>query len=310
MELYKKYRPEHLKDLIGQDSVVQTLSSFIEKDSLPHALLFSGDSGVGKTTTARILKGILGCSEFDFHEINAAEARGIDTIREMKEKVAFAPLGGCSQIYLIDEAHKTTPDAQTAMLKMLEDTPKSVYYILCTTEPQKLIKTIRTRCTELKFAPISTGSLVSFLKGILRTENRELPQPTLDQIAECASGSARKALVLLEQALVNPDAEDQITSDYAEKSSGFQIAQCLFSRSRWSDCAALLKNLEDDPESVRLLILKYASTVLLSGSMDVKRTAYAAEVIASFEDAFYDGKKASLIMRCFSCFSSKMRKDF
>lgn len=307
MELYKKYRPDDLRDLIGQDSVVKTLSSFIENDSLPHAMLFSGDSGVGKTTTARILKGILGCSEFDFHEINAAEARGIDTIREMKEKVAFAPLGGCSQIYLIDEAHKITPDAQTAMLKMLEDTPKTVYYILCTTEPQKLIKTIRTRCTELKFSPISTESLVFFLSGILKTENKELSHTVVKQIAECAGGSARKALVLLEQVLANPAGVDQILLTADEGTTGFQIAQALFSKSSWPQCASLLKDLEDDPESVRLLILKYASTIILNSSG--RKAAYAAEVIAAFENSFYEGKKASLLLRCFSCLSSGLRKD-
>src|SRR5690606_3369465 len=108
---------------------------------IPHAMLFTGPSGCGKTTLARILRVKLRCSDNDFQEINAADFRGIDSIRSMRQQVGAAPLGGDSRIWLIDEAHSMTADAQNAFLKLLEDTPRHVYFFLATTDPQKLKKT-------------------------------------------------------------------------------------------------------------------------------------------------------------------------
>ena len=133
MELYKKHRPSYLEDVFGQPEAVKVLGSMIEKDDLPHSILFTGPSGVGKTTLARILKEELECHANDFKEINCADFRGIDTIRDIRNNMNRQSLMGGPLIWLIDEAHKLTNDAQTAFLKMLEDTPKHVYFFLATT---------------------------------------------------------------------------------------------------------------------------------------------------------------------------------
>src|SRR5688572_25883760 len=141
MELYKKFRPKTLKGVVGQEGAVSSLQSMIDKGRLPHTILFSGPSGCGKTTIARILKGILECSDLDFFEINCADFKGIDMVRDIRRYVGIPPLHGKSRVWLIDEAHQLTKDAQNAFLKLLEDTPKHAYFMLATTDPQKLLPT-------------------------------------------------------------------------------------------------------------------------------------------------------------------------
>src|ERR1700682_2127212 len=113
VELYRKHRPGNFKGLLGQSDAVKQLQSMLVEDKIPHALILSGHTGCGKTTTARILKKRLNCSDMDFSEINAAESRGIDTIREINQRKGLSAIGGKCRIYLLDEAHKLTSDAQT-----------------------------------------------------------------------------------------------------------------------------------------------------------------------------------------------------
>ena len=138
-ELYKKHRPKTLARVVGNKSTVEALRSMLEARTLPHTLLFHGPSGTGKTTLARIVKNELGCLPTDFHEHNSSDFRGIDFIRELRSKVNLAAAGPC-RVWIIDECHQLTRDAQNAALKILEDTPSHVYFFLCTTDPQKLIK--------------------------------------------------------------------------------------------------------------------------------------------------------------------------
>ena len=155
-ELYKRYRPRTLNGVLGNEATKSALSAYLEKGTLPHTLLFHGPSGCGKTTLARILAKQLNCSGPDFAEINCADFRGVDTARDIMRKMIIRPLKDC-RVWLIDECHKLTNDAQNALLKALEDTPEHVYFFLCTTEHKKLLKTIRTRCTEMPVDFLSDG---------------------------------------------------------------------------------------------------------------------------------------------------------
>ena len=152
-ELYKKYRPDGYGDLVGQAPAVKVLRGLLKK-GLPHAMLLTGPSGCGKTTVARIIKNKLQCQDSDFVELNSASDRGIDVIRGIDGRMRLGGLLGGPRIWLFDECHRLTKDAQEAMLKYLEDTPSHVYFLLATTEPDKLITAIRTRCTEVRFAAI------------------------------------------------------------------------------------------------------------------------------------------------------------
>ena len=136
-ELYRKYRPTSFKQVVGQEEAIRTLTELGKRKAIPHAILFTGPSGVGKTTLARILQRKLKCVGNDFVEMNAANDRGVGIIRSIQNKVGLAPMLGSCRIWLMDEAHQLTSDAQSAFLKLLEDTPSHVYFMLATTDPQK-----------------------------------------------------------------------------------------------------------------------------------------------------------------------------
>ena len=304
-EFYKKHRPEEFSELVGQAAAVKILTNMVEAKRVPHALLFVGGSGCGKTTCARILRKKIRCGDSDFVEVNAANLRGVDSIRDIANRMHMAPISGRCRVWLLDEVHQLTGDAQNAFLKMLEDTPKHVYFMLCTTDPGKLKTTIKTRCTELKFSEIKQSDLAKLVKETADKEDMKLSAEVVGKVAETASGSARKALVILQSLLGVTDEEEQLdliqNADY--KSQGIQIARALLdTRTGWNDIAGLLKACDEEPESLRWLVLSYASTVLLGGGKQADR-AYC--MIQCFSKPFYDTKKAGLVASCWEVITSK-----
>ena len=296
MELYKKYRPKKLKQMIGQSSSVKVLTTYIRKKKVPHAILFSGPSGCGKTTFARILRKEIKCSKFDFTEKNC---RKIEEIRQIRTRMNQAPIGGKTRVWLLDEAHQLTGDAQNEFLKMLEDTPKHVYFMLATTDPQKLKKTIRTRCTEIVVRTLVKKSMLRLLKDVCDKEKRKMPKDVIDEIIENSDGSARKALVLLDQVIELSNEEDMMEAIKVTTAEiqGIAIARALFNpRTSWSDMAKILKETtNEEPEQIRWMVLGYAKTILLAGG---KLPSEAYIVIEAFRDHFYDSKHAGLAAAC------------
>jgi DNA polymerase III gamma/tau subunit len=264
---------------------------------IPHALLLTGPSGCGKTTTAYILRRALKCSDIDFHEKNVANFRGIDMVREIQRRVSSAPLGGGCRVWLIDECAKLTPDAQDAFLKLLEEPPDHAYFFLCTTDPGKLKRTIITRCTELKFKLLDSDQVSQLLGDVAGKESFELDEDVSDRIVTAADGSARKALVLLNQAMGRETVDEQLQAiakaDY--KAQAVEVARGLLSRAGWKSMAKTLANVEDEAETVRRIVLAYCSKVLLGGG---KPAARAHEIIDMMRDPFYDNGVAGLIDAC------------
>jgi DNA polymerase III gamma/tau subunit len=298
MELYLKHRPKAFKTVVGQPDAVRVLHQMVRDERVPHALLLTGPSGCGKTTLARILVSKLDCSAGDFQEINAADFRGIDTVREIRTRMTLSPIHGKCRIWVIDEAHKLSNDAQNALLKALEDTPKHVYFILATTDPAKLIKTILTRCTEVKLREMAMSSLQELIKDIADQEKIKLSDEVTEKIIECSMGSARYALVLLNK-IVGLDESEQL--DTIEKAGvqteSIALARALLNHAPWVEVAKILKTMPDEPESTRYLVLGYMSQVILGGG---KMAPRAAEVIERFQFNFYDSKRAGLILACHS----------
>ena len=153
MPLHITYRPNKFAEIIGNKSTVKTIQNKINGDDPPHAILLHGPSGCGKTTLARIISTELGCNinSNDFNELDIAQLTGVDTAREIRQNMNFLPMESKCRVWLLDEFHKASASFQNAMLKALEDTPKHVYFILCTTDPQKVIKTVQTRCQKYKY---------------------------------------------------------------------------------------------------------------------------------------------------------------
>ncbi len=305
LELYKKHRPKKFSDLVGQDDAVRMLTDMGKRKAIPHCLLLTGPSGCGKTTIARILKEKLRCSDSDFAELNIADVRGIDVVRSIRDRMGYAPMGGQTRIWLLDEIARATKDAQNAFLKMLEDTPEHVYFILATTEPQQLLGTIKTRATEVKVRGLKPKEMEGLLGSISEKEQFKLSEEVRDKIVQVADGSPRKALVLLNQIVGLDSEEEQLAVVVAGDSTtqAIDLARALINpKPQWSNVAKVLKGMEDDAESVRRVVLGYCSSIVLSGGNLASRAAFILDV---FRDNFYDSGKSGLIGACWEVVKGK-----
>lgn len=218
--LYRKYRPKSFKEVIGQEHIVKTLSNAIEGNMISHAYLFCGPRGSGKTTIARILAKAVNCQDrkgyepcnkcsscleinegraIDLIEIDAASNRGIDEIRQLKEGAKFAPSRLKYKVFIIDEAHQLSKDAANALLKILEEPPEHVIFILATTEIHKMISTIISRCQRFDFYKLSVSQIIEKLKYIVKKERIKIEDSALELIAINSDGAFRDAEGLLDQ---------------------------------------------------------------------------------------------------------------
>lgn len=305
MELYKKYRPKCLDELVGQEGVVAALKKKLAQKNLPHTILLHGPSGCGKTSTARALAKELGCHlKLDYIELNAAESRGIDDVKSISMRMHLAPMHGPCKVWVLDECHAFTGPAQQALLKTLEDTPGHVYFFLCTTLPNKLLDTIRNRGMPFALKALSTKTMESLLGKVLKAEKLSVGEEALDKVIELANGSPRHALNLLDKITAIEGEEEQLREldKASEESTGFQIAQHLMNpRSQWTDVAKLLRDLSEEVETVRRVVLGYAASVLLKG----KRSDRAYLILTVFESAWYDSGKPGLVRACYEVMGSK-----
>ncbi|MDI3481128.1 MAG: polymerase subunit gamma/tau [Tepidanaerobacteraceae bacterium] len=220
--LYRKYRPQNFNEIVGQDAIVTTLKNQIKTGRIGHAYLFCGMRGTGKTSTARVFAKALNCekgptvnpcnecapcraintgSMMDVIEMDAASNRGIDDIRDLRERVNFPPSEGKYKVYIIDEVHMLTTEAFNALLKTLEEPPRHVVFILATTEPNKLPQTILSRCMRFDFRRVSTRQLVARMKEIVQEMGIEAEEQALVQLARSSQGSVRDALSLMDKAM-------------------------------------------------------------------------------------------------------------
>lgn len=301
--LYLAYRPQAFDEVVGNADMLASLQSVLARtsDKLPHTFLLTGPSGCGKTTIARIIATELGCAVSEYTEVNAADFNGVNTVREINQQMRLSPLSGDIKVYVIDECHKLTDAAQNAFLKSLEDTPSHVFFILCTTDPQKLLKTVVTRCTQFSVSSIQPVEMVGFLKEILEAEGvSDFPEDVLKLIAKNSLGSPRMALVLLDKVIdmVDGDLAAVVEKAASEESTTIELCKLLISeRVVWKKVADVLAKLDADVESVRHSVLGYMTAVLLN-----KESDRAALVIECFQEPFYNSGKAGLVKACYDVF--------
>jgi len=301
VELALKYRPVDYAEVVGQRAAVSILKDMTDHGRMAHCVLFTGPSGTGKTTLARIARNKIGCSDIDFVEINASDDRGIGMVRNILEKVGLAPLSGACRVYLIDECQALTEPAQNSLLKVLEEPPEHVYFFLATTDPQKLKRTIITRSTVVPCETVSENDLLRLSRRVADAEGVQLPVSVASKIADMSDGSPRKALVLLNSVLWLGDEESQLEAVSAEDTAavtGFELAKVVCRKgAKWSEVAGLLDGIHKskvDPDAIRLVIMGYARTMLLrSGDL------HPASVIDNFKANFWESKHAGLALACY-----------
>ena len=235
--------------------------------------------------------------------MNAAISRGIDTIREIEAEMPMGTIGGGVRVYVIDECHKLTSDAQSGLLKMLEDTPKHVYFFLCTTDYGRLLPTIRGRCTEVKLVSMTNQSLQSALGYVIEQARLKVPDSVRTKIVQEAGGSGRKALVMLDQvaALATEAEQLAVVSEDAVQRAAFDLVKkLLWEGAKWQDMAELIKALKEQDveiEPMRWALLTCAAAEMLKGD---KKAGWANLIIEEFSKPFFDSKWAGVFSACWN----------
>ena len=216
--LYRKYRPQQFKDVVGQEHIVSVLEGALSGGTTAHAYLFVGSRGTGKTSVARILARALGCESEDLTEIDAASNRGVDDVRALRDGVSTLPFRSPVKVYLIDEVHMLTREAFNALLKTLEEPPAHVVFILATTDFHKVPETIISRCEVHTFRRPSDETLSAVVKKIAKTEGLALTTEAAEFIALLGDGSFRDTLGVLQKVMsfshdiqITPDEISQVT---------------------------------------------------------------------------------------------------
>lgn len=320
--LYRVYRPQSFNDVVGQQHIIKTLQNALVQEKFSHAYLFSGPRGTGKTTAAKILakavncekapiaepcnecatcRGITDGSISDVIEIDAASNNGVDEIRDIRDKVKYAPSAVRYKVYIIDEVHMLSIGAFNALLKTLEEPPAHVIFILATTEPHKIPLTIISRCQRFDFKRISPEDIVYRMKEVLGSEELEVSEDALYEIAKASEGGMRDALSLLDQAISysteKVSLEDVLSITGAVSQSFIvKIVQAIFNENiveALDSVESLIKNGKDPARFVEDLIFYYRDVLLYQAS---EENAYLLEKAAVNEE--------------FKELSSKMDSDF
>ena len=275
-DLACKYRPTKLNEVFGNAALLSQIKGQVKNNEFPHCSLFIGPSGCGKTTIARIIAKRMGASDTDLTEINGGNDNGIDTIRTINAEMGLSPLGK-ARAYIFDECHRMTKPAQEAALKLLEEAKGNTYFFLCTTDPSALIGTVLNRCHKYEVSALSNSMATELILTVAKKEGIEIEEEgeVLDALLDVSEGSPRKCLVNLQRIASVASDDDKLDLLVPPKMRKQSIDLCRImvrgNASNWSQMAAIIKDVDDNPEQLRHMMMSYMEKMVLSGGKGTAR---------------------------------------
>lgn len=311
--LYQLLRPSDFDGVFGNKTTVKALQKYCraDPDKRNHVVLFHGPSGCGKTTLARIVAHEVGAEDMSIIELNAANTRGIDTIREMQANAALMPGYGTAKVYIIDESHQLTKPAQEAMLKLLEDYPLHAYYFMCTTAPENLIKTVRNRCVEFGVGPLDRETMEELIVEVCDVAEFKPSDDIVEAIVHLAEGSSRSAIVSIEQIMGLDDDEEMLellVKGSQDQPEVIELCKLMMMApkirlKRWKEAIKLASQLtaSTEPETVRRSIVSFLGYKLTQSSNLDAAKDYARLIEAFGRSTIYSGKGMFLAMVLQAC---------
>ena len=293
--LYRKYRPKDFDEVIGNEAVISSLKSLLSRDKkkIPHVFMFIGEFGCGKTSFGRILASKLGCSDFDLSEMDIGTDRSVDDADFLKEKIKYAPMKGKCRVIILDELQMASAKFQGSLLKTLEDDcPNHVYFIICTTDPQKINGGIKTRASKYIVKPLEFDQQMALLTRVTKEEKANIPKGVLELIAEASGGSKREALVLLDQIISLKSEEEmkQIIKASTQKEEVINLCRALINGKSWKEVVEIVDGLDADAESIRHAIRGYCVSIVKKGGKSAAVTMARVILKMTEQTYFYNGK--------------------
>lgn len=292
--LHERYRPSKYSEVVGQDHMLDSLQDLIE-DQSTHAFLFSGPAGCGKTTLARITARELGCADIDIREADGATHSSKDEMKALVQNVLYRPLAGGSRAVIIDEVHRISAAAFDSLLKVFEEPPSHLYWLLCTTQPEKVPKTIRSRCSSFTVKAIGNREMLEFIKGIAKEEGLDTPDDVLTVVANEAYGSFRKGLVNLAQCAGcrNRKEAHKLLLKIDDEDAVVRLCRLLVNGGGWMEAMDLLTKLEKDgegPEGIRIVVVNYVAVALKNAKSD-EDALRLLSILDNFERPYNDSER-------------------
>lgn len=298
LPLHLEYRPQSFDEYIGNKKLIDTLKSVINRTQ---TYLFYGSRGCGKTSLARLIAKELKINQADIYEMDGASNTSVDDARKLKSTIYFKPLSSNKKIYIIDECHRLSGNAMDALLKALEEPPKHCIFVLCTTEFTKVPKTIKSRSKMFEVLPLNKNDAFELIDWICSEEKIKLNDEVIDAIIDKCEGIPREIIIKVDTVRDVKDVDSAIgmIQSLEDNAAVKDLCRALLKKEKWEKIAAILKDLQEDPEEIRYAVLGYMHAVMMKG--DNKQ---AILIIDAFLNSFMYSKRAGLDYACYQSIMS------